>query len=93
MRYLILLAYFLGAQVLAMADTAVLPPDVASFLANEQNGVSDEGTIESGSNSSGEFVRYVRGNWKVYSCEFIRHSPGPQTAMSYHGGRRVSSAK
>jgi hypothetical protein len=75
MRYLILLAYFLGAQVLAMADTAVLPPDVASFLANEQNGVSDEGTIESGSNSSGEFVRYVRGNWRYILANLSAIAP------------------
>ena len=74
LRRLCLIAFVWGSNEFLMANTAQLPPSIAAFLANERNGVSEEGSIH-GDKGVIEFVHYVDGHWRYIIANFSDIAP------------------
>ena len=75
MRYFTILALFIVTKGLVLADTFVLPPEIASFLANEKNGVTDDGLVAPSAKDSRNFVQYVCEHWKPILGDFSKIAP------------------
>ena len=71
--FLILSLFVMLSENRLLAETFQLPSRVAAFLANDQNGVTDDGIIVGGGNGGGEFVQYFCAHWRdiVANCASI----------------------
>jgi len=75
MRSLILLTFLVAIATPLAASVSGLPPNIASFLENPHNYVTEDGLVAPGANGSSDFVRYVGENWKAILGDFSEIAP------------------